>query len=186
MTAYDDLCKAAEAAEVEFQAYRQRCWSYFGWVIDGLKSHSGVPGQSIVFLKWNGKKGEGRGYLAREDQTTPFYTLPGAAGYDESDGYWHLGICISLAESFLGHVSFLLCTNEQNGEPMLRMGLQERPEPVSIDDTAAQKLCCDKLMKRLTKLYSDPTKPGSKAIGFVLGTERPDDSAGLTQALAPK
>jgi hypothetical protein len=185
MTKYEDMCTAAKTAKDEFFAYRQRCWNYFGSVVEGLQMHCGVPSETITYLKWNGQQGDARSYSPPSDSPTARYTLPGAINYDEADGFWHLGLNINLSPNAypVRHISFLLCANEQNGIPMMRMGLDEKPQMVPFEHVIARDMFCDRLMERLTQVFREPIKPATKKIGFLLGTLRPDDSDVLTQAM---
>ena len=171
MTKYEEMCEAAKSARKEFLAYQERCWGYFFSIIGGLEDHCGVPEDKITYLKWNGLRDEKRRYLAAEPGVT--YALPGTIDYDETDGFWHLGLRIVLGPDNVvpkPWITFALCVKEQNQTPMVKMGINSKPQAVHLDDENARNQYCEIITEQVVKSFSNPTDPGSKVIGFVTGT----------------
>lgn len=171
MTKYEEMCEAAKNARKEFLAYQQRSWGYFGAIINGLQTHCGVPVDKITYLKWNGHQEEARQYLAAEEGMK--YALPGAIDYDEINGFWNLGILITVTPDNVfpkQWVTFALCIKEQNQTPLVKIGLDGKAQLVQLENLGARNQYCEMIAEQVIKAFSDPTEPGSKVIGFALGT----------------
>jgi hypothetical protein len=172
MTKYEEMCSAANNARKEFLDCQQRCWAYFYSIIGGLEDHCGVPKEKITYLKWNGQRDGTRRYLPAEPGIT--YTLPGAIDYDETDGFWHLGLRIVLGPDNVAPkpwVTFALCIKEQNQTPMVKVGIDGKPRTIFLDNENARNQYCEIITEEAVKAFSNPTEPGIKVIGFVTGTE---------------
>jgi hypothetical protein len=165
---YQDMCDAARKARTEFFAYRDRCYRYLGMILGGLASHCQVPDDEVKYLKWNEKFGEERWYRPAEEGRV--YTFPGATVFDESDGFWHLGVRIGLTpknEFPKAYVTFVLCVAEQGEAVLVKMGIDAKPKAVLIEEEAARNVLCESIAEGVIAAFAETKKkPSSGTIGF--------------------
>jgi hypothetical protein len=110
--------------------------------------------------------------LPPEDGGT--YVFPGAIEYDETDGFWNLGVLITLTpdNTFPKQwVTFVLHIKEQNQAPLVKIGLDGKTQVVLLENGNARNHYCELLAEQVVKAFSNPTQP-SKVIGFVIGTSQ--------------
>jgi hypothetical protein len=173
MPNYQDMCIAAKNAQTEFFAYRDRCFKYLNLIVEGLHSHCGVPDDQITYLKWNGKEGTERWYSPAENGRV--YSLPGAVAFDESDGFWHLGLSIGLTpenELPKQRVAFVICVAEQGETVQVKMGIDAKPKTVFIHNEQARNLFCEGIAQgAITAFNEAKKKPKSDTIRFRVNLE---------------
>lgn len=165
------MCAAAETARKRYLDAQQRCWGYLFSILGGLVEHCGVPDDQITFLRWNGLQGDERRYLPLEEGNV--YTLTGATVFDESDGYWHLGLLIYLnPRNHLPrlHIVFALCVTERNDAPLVKVGIDGKPRTVFLNNPAARNQFCEEIVQRAISTFekADYPKVSQQAIGFNL------------------
>lgn len=171
MTTYKEMCDVAALTRKEHNDYQQRAWGYFISIVKGLVEHCEIPDDRIVYMKWNGRVGEDRVYSMDRDGGR--YTLVGAVDFDLSDGFWHLGVKIILtpANSFPHqYVTFLLCVNEQNKVPTVKIGLNAKPRIMHFENLTERDAFCDEIADSIVKDFTEPQKPTDGRIGFSVGT----------------
>jgi hypothetical protein len=179
MPNYLDMCDTAKAARNEFIAYRDRCWRYLGSIINGLTEHCAIPRDQITFLKWNRHEGVDRKYLP-PDSPTGLDSLPSAVEFDDLDGYMHLGVRICLTPHGplpIQFVTFVLWVSEQNGAPLVKIGIDAKPKTAFLDNETGRNIFCDGIAGQIIRAYSDRKTAAPKTAGFDLNvTEKANDS----------
>jgi hypothetical protein len=179
MSKYDEMCAAADLARKEWIDVRQRCWNYLALFMKGLKDYCEIPADRVTYLRWNGLKGEERDY-ARADGGGSF-TLPGAAEFDEDDGFWHLGVHITLRPP--GHfpptaVSFVLCVKVQKGQSILKIGIDGKECQVDPSEPAQAQAFYDRVLEDVKRSFLEPNSSKHKSIGFTMGSEACPETGG--------
>jgi hypothetical protein len=120
-----------------------------------------------MLLRWNEKMGDLSRYLEAEDGRV--YTLAGATVLNESDGFFHLGIRITLSppEMFPPHsVFFALCVADHEGKAQVKTGHEGKPRLIDLSNANECDEFYDDIVKGVKQCFGDPQKPGSKIIGF--------------------
>jgi len=161
MAKFGEMRNAALRSQREFDGTRDRAWKCFERIIQGLFTHCDVPFDNIRFLKWNGKFDEGRAYRPADSGN---YTLQGAASFDESDGYWHLGLSVHLTQ--VHFILFVLCYSELDGSPRVKLGPKGKPEVLSLESEESLGAYCESICDAGVRAYSEPTSSEPRAVGF--------------------
>ena len=162
MANYSEMRDAALNAQQRFNGMRDRAYGCLGKVVQGLITHCQVPQDKITFLKWNGGLDEQRHYYPADAGQR--YSLQGAAVFDDSDGYWHLGIRISLTQ--LQFVSFALCVTQQDGTIKVKTGVDAKPQTLNIDNEAELRAYCESIADKVIQVYAEPKSSESRTFGF--------------------
>src|ERR1700684_4410779 len=92
MSKYQEMCEASIAARKKAIQSRDRCFKHLIFLVNGLAKYCEIPGDKITFLLWNEDRG-----TYREADDGMMHGVPDAAFYNKSDGYWHLGVAITLS-----------------------------------------------------------------------------------------
>ncbi len=171
MSKYEEMREVAHATRRNWIQYRDRSWGYMAALVNGFMDYCEVPKDmdQITFLKWNEKTGEQRTY--REAEEGQHYTLMGATVFDPEDGYWHLGVCITLTPpgTFPPQwVSFALCVTEHEGKPMVKVGVNGKPRQIDLNVQDQCKVFYDGIVENIKQSFGDSKKSDSKRIGFVV------------------
>jgi len=172
MTKYKELQQAQKDAAKSWYDFRERSWRYYFKFIGGLIDYCAIPDAHLTYLKWNLESGEDRRYTEAEGGSK--YTLPGALEFDEEGGFWHLGVSITLSEP--GHfpvrwVSFLLCINEIEGKPVVRIGLDGKGQTLDMDDEGQRGALYESIVNQWLKMFAEPRKRKAKTLGFSISSE---------------
>jgi hypothetical protein len=136
MSKYEEMSAVAVKGRKDFADYRQRSWQNFSRLVRGFIDYCGIPQDRIMYLRWNRLTGEDREY--QEPRDGGRWALPGAVEFDEEDGYWHLGLCVTLTKPGTFPpmwFAFTLCISEQQGKLMVKTGLIEQPRTLDPLDT---------------------------------------------------
>lgn len=168
MNRYEEICEASENAIRKWIESRERSWRYLFAISQGLAAHSGVPPDKIFYLRSNNLSGGERRYRVPEEGGS--YTLPGAATF-EDDGFWHLGIGVTLSpagtfpERWIGAV---VCVSDEGSQPKVKIGVNDKPRTVDLSDTRQCAAFCDELAVFLKEKFDNPQKitRQSEQIGF--------------------
>lgn len=171
---YDEMCDAAAKARSLREDSRNRSLGYLCRIVNGLIKHCEIPEEQIAYSRWDGK---GNTYQRAEDGMR--YTVPGAAVLDEEDGYWRLGIRITLtpAGAWLRHIVFaVLCVSEQEGMPVIKISPTGRPSRLNVDDPNQCGKFFDSIVENIKIGLLDPQKTKSSQIGFAISTESSEPS----------
>jgi hypothetical protein len=135
MTKYEELRRRAEETERKFNQRRERCWGYLAALMNGFVTFCAIPEDRLLFMRWNKVEGEGRRYQPPDDGR---YNLVGATELDRADGYWHLGLLITVSEpgrfpeQWFG---FVLCVSEdRDGTPLVKLGVAGKPRRLDLGD----------------------------------------------------
>lgn len=133
MSHYDDFCEANQKNNREWFEFRERSFGHIESLVNSLATEWQIPAGRIGFLKWNGETDDDRLYSESE---TGRYTMAGATDYDESDGYWHLGVMVVLSEKTLPveWIGFALCVSEDNGKLVVKINADGKPVPLDTSD----------------------------------------------------
>jgi hypothetical protein len=171
MSKYEDMVGAAAAAQTNWSQHRDRCLGYVKFFVNGLMAYAEIPPDQITFLRWNGATGNDRKYTEVEEGDK--YTAMGATALDEADGYWHLGIRISLVHSAAllpRWVFFVLCAAEEDKKPMVKIGVDGKPIQIDLNDPTQCNAFYDTIVEGIKQCFSDPTDSNAeKTMGFVVG-----------------
>jgi hypothetical protein len=165
MNRYEEICEASDNAVRRWSEYRERSWGYLMKIVQGLVTHCGVPPDKIAFLRSNDLPGEARRYSPPEDGG--FYTLPGAATFEE-DGYWHLGISVTLSPkgTFPARwIGAIVCVTENGGQADVKIGANGKSRTVNFSDAKQCAIFCDELAVFLKERFDNPQKI-TRQIGF--------------------
>jgi hypothetical protein len=173
MSKYEEMRDAADTARKNWSQNRDRCWGYISTLVNGLIAYCEIPEplDRITFLKWNEATGERRAYREAEDGMR--YTLPGATVFDREDGYWHLGVCVTLSPPGTlpsQWVSFALCVTEHEGKPMVKIGIPGKPRQIDLNDPRQCNEFYESIVDNIKSSFSDSRKSDSKRIGFVVSS----------------
>ena len=172
MSKYDEMARAAANARTDWNQHRDRCVGYLKFLVNGLMTYAEIPPDQVTFLRWNGETGDDRKYSeAVEDDP---YTLMDAIALDEADGYWHLGLRISLLHSgalLPRWVSFVLCAAEQDQKPMLKIGVDGKPIQIDLTDAAQCNAFYETIIEGIKQCFRPPAADSTseKTMGFVVG-----------------
>jgi hypothetical protein len=171
MSKYEEMAGAAAAAQTDWNQHRDRCLGYLKFLANGLITYAEIPPDQVTFLRWNGETGDDRKYSeAAEDDP---YELMDAIALDEGDGYWHLGLRISLLHSgalLPRWVSFVLCAAEQDQKPMVKIGVNGKPIPINLNDTAQCNAFYETIVEGIKQCFRPTADSASqKATGFEVG-----------------
>lgn len=166
MTKYEEMCDTARTWVQNSQNRRFRCYEYLGKLFGGFLSYTQIPQSQTRYLRWNGLTDEDSRYEPAEEGM--LYALPGAVVRDE-EGFWHLGISLNLAAGV--SVFFALCTSEQEGKPLVKIGRYGKTSQIDLE---SQEQCNDfyeEMVRRIKDSLEDPQK-AAKTFGFsVFATE---------------
>ncbi|MDR3764444.1 MAG: hypothetical protein P4M01_10145 [Acidobacteriota bacterium] len=163
MANYNDMRNAALKSQQQFNSMQERVYSCFAKIVRGLITYSQVPQDAITLLKWNGSTSDERDYCPAEPGK--MFTLPGATIFDDSDGYWHLGLCIGLTQ--LQFVSFVLCITEQDGAAKVKTGVSGKAQTLNFEDESSVRAYCESICEQAVRVYSEPTSSASRTFGFL-------------------
>jgi len=177
MSKYEEMARAAATAQTDWNEHRERCLGYLKFIVNGLMTYAEIPADQVTFLRWNGEAGDDRKYSeAVEDDP---YTLLDAIALDEGDGYWHLGLRISLLHSgalLPRWVSFVLCAAEQDQKPMVKIGVEGKPIPIDPNDAAQCNAFYETIIEGIKQCFRPPADSSSqktstpqKTMGFEVG-----------------
>jgi hypothetical protein len=179
---YEEIRDVAAAARKSWISQRDRCWSYMGNLVNGFVKYCGVPFGQITYLRSNEASGELRAY--REPEDGGRYTLLRAIVFDDEDGYYHLGLCVTLTPPNVfppQWVSFALCVTEKDGKPTVKIGFVGEPRQIDLNDASQCGAFYEGIVESLKQCFRDPKKSNSKTIGFgVSSDEVPAEGAKQT------
>jgi hypothetical protein len=166
MSKYQEICAVAANSEKAWSHYEDTCGRHMSELVTGLVTYCEIPSDKVRFLRWNGMTGEQRNYTA-PDGEDEIYSLPGAIKYDRTDGYWHLGIVVTLSQ--LQWVGFVLCVTEESGKPLVKFGGVGTPR--RIGDSKQRDEFFDEIVGKLKQSYENYRGPGPKNLGFKEGVK---------------
>jgi len=170
MSKYEEICKANATVRENWSQYRDRSWQRLWSIVNGLEAYCEIPPEMVTFLRWNEGAGDARAYVEAENGMR--YTLPGATVFDKDDGYWHLGLCITLSRPGAippQWVYFVLCVTELDGKPMVKVGVVGKPRQIDFDSPEQLNALYEYIFESVMKCFHDSNKDASKPIGFVVG-----------------
>jgi hypothetical protein len=101
MSKYEEICEEFKTADLEWRERERRCRDYMQGLADGFLAHRGVPGDRINLMRWSGQSEAGDEYRLAPPETLR-YGIQQAMRFDESDGYWYLGLRINIGRARLG------------------------------------------------------------------------------------
>ena len=162
MAKYYQMCQASLDAAERFQQYRERVLKYASKVRRALILNCAVPQDKITLFKCNEKTDEERQNVPVDEEILP--TLQRVLERPESDGYWHLGIQITLSQ--MHFVSLVLCFSEDGGSPIVRIGQEGKGEAIDLDDQQALASFCESIGDIVVAAYGDTRASTSRSIGF--------------------
>lgn len=98
------------------------------------------------------------------------WTFPGAIEFDEDDGYWSVGICVTLTSpgAFPSNwFSFALYVSEDKGQTLAKVGSVGKPRIVDTKDSAQCALLYDEIVNDVMAFIEEPRRRlSAKKIGF--------------------
>lgn len=168
MSKYKEMQDASAFAAKNWFELQERCWAHIAKLVHGFRLYCDIPADRLRVLKWNGLSGEDREYA--EPEGGGRYFVPTVAEFDSEEGFWHLGISITLTPegSFPPQwFAFILCVGEKEGEIMVRVGSVGKPSAIDFEDKASCDAFYKTIVDKAIQMVGQPTKPGSKTMGFV-------------------
>jgi hypothetical protein len=167
MTRYEEMRKAAMDRQRAWIEMRDRCFGYLTRFANGLIQYIGVPNDRIELLK----KADGEAqYLPAEEGK--HYTLPGAIQFCEEDGYWHLGLAITLsAPDVFPSVwyGFVIMLKEDGKDVLVKTGLEKKEWRIPSDQIGS----CVEVFESIAAVSLERLVQGNayqpKGIGFLAG-----------------
>ena len=172
MSKYEEMARAAATAQTDWNQHRERCLGYLKLLVNGLMTYAEIPPDQVTFLRWNGATADERKYSeAVEDDP---YTLLDAIALDEADGYWHLGLRISLLHSgalLPRWVSFVLCAAEQDQKPMVKISVEGKPIQIDLNDAGQCNAFYETIVEGIKQCFRAAPADSSpqKTMGFEVG-----------------
>jgi hypothetical protein len=171
MTKFDEMRDAANKGRRDFIAFRDRSWGYLIKLVTGFSEHCGVPNDQITLLRWNGLTGDERAYSASGDGK---YVIPQAAEFDEEDGYWHLGVRVTLSDpgNFpVNWFAFTLCVTEEQCKPVVKLGFMGKPQSLDFEQPTQCAPFYEGIVTTVMQRIKAPIKKDSqKTIGFTFAS----------------
>jgi hypothetical protein len=168
MSKYEQMSAAAEKGRKDFYKFRDRSWNSLSKLVQGFVSYCEIPPGQITFLKWNGERDDLRGYTEAEDGRK--WTFLGAIDFDEEDGFWHVGVCITLSKP--GHfpqdwASYVFCVTESKGKTLVKIGLIGKPQAIDLSDQMTCGVLYQSVVDHILERVTEPLPtPKAKGIGF--------------------
>jgi len=165
MTKYEEMRNAVMGRRRTWIDMQERCFGYLGFFAGGLIRYIGAPNDRIEWLK---KAEEEVRYSPAEGGSR--YTLPGAIQFCEEDGYWHLGLAITLSESGVFPqlwYGFVIMLKEDGKEVLIKTGLEKKEWRILPDRIGN----CDEVFERIATVSLERLTQGnlsqSQGIGFL-------------------
>ena len=162
MTNYADMSKAARDSQSLFNSFRGRAYGYLDKILQGLSTHCQVPHDKITFLKLVDEQDGNRTFSPADPGRR--YSLSGATVFDDSDGYWNLGIRISLTQ--LQFITFVLCVTEEGGIVKVKTGRNAKPRVLNLDSEGDINAFCDSIADGVVAVFAEPRSSNSRTLGF--------------------
>lgn len=161
MTNYSAMREAALKSQQKFNAMRDRAFGCMAKIVQCLITHCQIPQDTITFLKAEPGEDGQRHYYPAEDGRV--YTIPGATVFDDSDGYWTLGIRIDLTQ--LQFIQFAIRLTEQDGV-IKTQGANGKLQTLNPDDGPNLQAFCESICDGIVQVYAEPKPSGSSTFGF--------------------
>jgi hypothetical protein len=165
---YEEMCAAAEMARKEWADQSERCSGYMKFIVNGFLQYCGISPDRITLLRRNGASGPDEAYLEKKEGG--HYLLTEAIVFDEKDGYWHMGLAITVSQpgvfppSWFG---FAVCVKEKDGQVVVKTGLDGMPQQLDLNQPAQCNGFYEGLAKICEQSLRDGRKPPSKRLGFL-------------------
>lgn len=166
MTKYEEMRKAAVDRQRAWIEMRDRCFSYLGAFAGGLIRYIDVPTDRIEWLK----KAEEEEARYSPAEGGGHYTLPGAIQFCEEDGYWHLGLAITLSGPGVFPplwYGFVVMLKEDGKDVLIKTGLEKKEWRIPPDRIGN----CDEVFESVATISLERLIQGSasqsKGIGFM-------------------
>jgi hypothetical protein len=166
---YEEMCAAAESARKEWAGQSERCLGYMSTILSGFLDYCGILPDQISLLRWNEVTGPGQAYLEKREGGA--YLLSDAIVFDEKDGYWHLGLAITVSlcgvfpPSWFG---FAVCVKEKDGQVVVKTGLDGMPRQLDLNQPSQCNAFYEGLARICELSLRDGRKSPSKRLGFLI------------------
>ncbi|WP_420240068.1 hypothetical protein ACOBR2_21365 (plasmid) [Telmatobacter bradus] len=124
MTKYEEMREVVMGKQRDWNEMKDRCYGYFGKFTKGLTQYIGIPDDRIKWLK---KVDNEVRYLPAEEGAD--YTEMGAIQFCEEDGYWHLGLAITLSKPGVFPslwYGFAIMLKEDEKDVLLKTGFENK------------------------------------------------------------
>ncbi|MFA6583629.1 MAG: hypothetical protein WCS77_04960 [Elusimicrobiaceae bacterium] len=146
MSKFNQLCKAYATARKSFFDYRDECFEFTSWLLEGLVSYLDCPVEQIGYFPLKG-----------DFQPGHTYTLMGAMDL-EDDTYWHFGMGITLYEQKkkFPHetVLFEFMIKKADGKFTVKMDAEGTEFHIAKDDPASAHKLYEKIYEEIRESYS--------------------------------
>jgi hypothetical protein len=158
---FKEMYECVLLARKKWSSYRESCWKNLGSLVNGFAAYCEIPKEQVGFLP-----------LDKEPKEDTIYGLAGAVHLAE-DGYWHLGLVITLDP--YQRVLIRICLREQDGVVMVKAGDVIKPRQLDLTNENQLKAFYDEIVDSVKRRFTEEPdfddKPSLKKIGFAANTE---------------
>jgi hypothetical protein len=127
MSKFEEMCAAFGKARRDGTEYQHRCFQNLSFLVQGFSKYCEIPPESIQVVP-----------VDQDAKKDTFYAIPGAAHFDPNDGFWHVGLVITLAErpNTFPRLRALtkVSVRERDGKVVVKRGGDDRPRELNLGD----------------------------------------------------
>jgi hypothetical protein len=161
MSKYSEMCEAAGVARKNGLEFRERCWHNLHLLIEGFKADCEFPGGQCEIVP-----------LDKPVTAGAVTNVVGAAHFDPKDGYWHVGLVITLKVPNQSPQRLLIriALTERAGKVLVKTGTNDKPREIDLGNAGQLKAFYDEIVDDIKKYFTaEPDfddKPSLKKVGF--------------------
>lgn len=137
-------------------------------LVQGFTAHCQIPPDCVSLAP-----------VDKEIEPGAIYGVAGAAHFDTSEGYWCLGLIVTLRESATtwpqSRILLEIDLREQAGKFLVRRGKGDNPREIDISDQKQREEFYDSIATRVKQFYTPgpdvlPDDTTVRRIGFISST----------------
>jgi len=139
---FDELCSTFAGEYNTFIEYRQQCWQHLAFIIKGFSDYCEIPKESFQIVPPDKPDDENN------------YAVPQAAQFSNTDGLWHIGFVITLAETPRHvhprlHLMIEIALGKRDGKVVAKYGWTDLPREIDLDDETQRRAFYDGIIERI-------------------------------------
>ncbi len=165
MSKFEEMCESVAACNRRWIEHRGRCYQNLNRLVAGFKKYCEIPEANICFLP-----------LDKEPKKNTQYNIVGATHFNDNDGYWHLGLCMTLTKNPnvfpKQRVLVAICITEHDGKVMVKRGPEDKPRQLDLDNQSQYSEFYESIVERVKEFFAGgpqeftDTSASLKRIGF--------------------